>query len=159
MARLHQRSRAATVLVVLASALAASGSWGCGSSSPRRLDAADATSLQALLAAAKWRADHGESAGAVEALWSFQARLRYLASTGKLTADDARALRGGADQALATATSELRQARAQAAAQPAPPTQLAPAVGDKAEKHPPARGEHHAAKGKKHGKGSGEGGD
>ena len=87
MARLHQRSRAATVLVVLASALAASGSWGCGSSSPRRLDAADATSLQALLAAAKWRADHGESAGAVEALWSFQARLRYLASAGKLTAE------------------------------------------------------------------------
>src|SRR5207248_11305973 len=68
MARLHHTSRAATVLAVLTGALAAVGWCGCGSSSPRRLSAADARSLQTLLAAAKWRTDHGQSAGAGEAL-------------------------------------------------------------------------------------------
>jgi len=162
MPRLHQRSRAATILVVLAGALAAVGSCGCGSSSPRRLDAADATSLQALLAAAKWRADHGQSAGAVEALGSFQARLRNLAAAGKLAADDARALRIGATQALATATFALERARAQqAAAQltpPAPPA-VPPAKGH-VKKHPsPPPRKHEHAKPKKHGKGGAEGGD
>jgi len=161
MACLHQRGRAATVLVMLASALAAVGSCGCGSSSPRRLDAADAKSLQSLLAAAKWRAAHGQSAGAVEVLGSFQARLRELAAAGKLAADDARALRIGSSRALATATSALDEARAQAAARPAPPAPApAPPAKDKAKKHPPpAPGKHEHAEPKKHGKGGHEGGD
>jgi len=161
MARLQQRSPAATMLVVLAGALAAVGACGCGSSSPRRLDAADATSLQALLATAKWRADNGQSAGAVEALGSLQARLRDLAAAGKLAADDARALRIGVSRALATATSALDEARAQAAARPAPPAPApAPAAKDNAKKHPPpAPGKHEHAKPKKHGKGGSEGGD
>jgi hypothetical protein len=161
MACLHQRGRAATVLVVLASTLAALGSFGCGSSSPRRLDAADATSLQSLLAAAKWRAEHGQSAGAVEALGSFQARLRDLAAAGKLAADDARALRIGASRALATATSALDEARAQAATQPATPAPApAPPAKENPKKHPPPTpGEHAHAKPKKHGKGGREGGD
>jgi len=149
------------MLVVLVGALAAVGTCGCGSSSPRRLDAADATSLQALLAAAKWRADNGQSAGAVEALGSFQARLGDLAAAGKLAADDARALRIGASQALASATSALDEARAQqAAAEAAPPAPApAPPAKDKAKKHPPPPpGKHEHPKPKKHGKG-GEGGD
>jgi hypothetical protein len=149
------------VLAVLAGALAAVACCGCGSSSPRRLSAADATSLQTLLAAAKWRADHGQSAGAVEALDGFQARLRALAAAGKLAADDARALQIGAGRALATATSALDEARAQAAARPAPPAPTpAPPGKDKAKKHsPPPPGKHEHPKPEKHGKGGHEGGD
>jgi hypothetical protein len=161
MVRLRQISRTATVLLVLAGALAAVGAGGCGSSSPRRLDAADARSLQALLAAARWRAEHGQSAGAVEALGSFQARLRELGAAGELAADDARALRIGASHALATATVALDEARAQAEAEPAPPAPApAPPAKDKAKKHaPPPPAKHEHPKPEKHGKGGGEGGD
>jgi len=156
------------VLAVLTGALAAVGWCGCGSSSPRRLSVADATSLQTLLAAAKWRADHGQSAGAVEALDGFQARLRALAAAGKLAADDARALRIGAGRALATATTALDEARAQAVARPVPPAPTpAPPGKDKAkkhqppppEKHPPPPPKHEHPKPHEHGKGGGEGGD
>ena len=99
---------------------------GCGSARERRLDAADASSLQGILANVRASAQRGDRAAALGALAALRARVERLESAGALPAAETPALRAGIARAIAAADRELEPPPAQTVvvARPAPPTAI-----------------------------------
>src|SRR5436309_860361 len=80
---------------------------GCGSSSPQRLDVADASSLQQTLVTVRASAQRHDRGAALAELAAMRARVERLRASGGLSAAEAGALLTDIAHALAAARREL----------------------------------------------------
>src|SRR5438270_4157729 len=80
---------------------------GCGSASPRRLDTADASSLQSMLATVRTGAQRKDRAAVLAGLAALRARVQSLDASGVLSASEAHFLRSDIAAAVAAAEREL----------------------------------------------------
>jgi hypothetical protein len=139
--------RPATALAALALLVTLAG---CGSARQPRLDTADASSLEGMLANVRASAQRGDRATVLGTLAALRARVERLESAGALPAAEAPALRTGVARAIAAAERELEPPPAQTvvAARPAPPTAVVRLrTHDRHPEHPRGPKEHPPAHG------------